>query len=83
MLSMCGSVESSDCLITLYQNEGIEIEIKSIVLAQYGSQIRKVVMDTLGLYGLNNLRVDVNDLGAFDFTIKARLIAALKRADLI
>ncbi len=83
MLSRCGSIESSDCLIRLYESNGLEINIESIVLEQYGKQIRKVIFDIVGHYKLTNLKVDIHDLGALDYTIKARLICALKRADLI
>ncbi len=83
MLSQCGSIESSDCLIRLYDGKGIEIHIESIVIKQYGAQIRKVIFDVLGYYNLNDIKVEINDVGALDYTIKARLMCALRRAELI
>ena len=40
---VCGSLESSDCLITVEDAEKTEILIESSVYQFYGEQIRKVI----------------------------------------
>lgn len=83
MLSMSGSVESCDCLVMLFKSDKVEIEIKSDVIIQYGDKIEEVVLNTLNEYSINNVKVVIDDKGALDYTIKARVEAALKRGELI
>ena len=74
-----GSFESSDCLITVSKAEQTEIRIESIVFEQFGDQIKDVLSSTLNEFGYRNILVECVDKGALDYTIKARLITALKR----
>ena len=45
--AMAGTLESSDAQVTLEPGEGLSIDIRSSVLAQYGRQIRACVEETL------------------------------------
>ncbi len=83
MIAMAGSVESCDCLITIFESDKIEIDLTSDVLVQYGEQIEKVILATLKEHNINNLRVVIEDKGALDYTIIARLTTALRRGNLI
>ncbi len=83
MLSMAGSVESCDCLITLYKSDCVDIDLRSDVIIQYGDQIKKVVLETLKKYNIENVKVNIEDKGALDYTIIARLESALERGGLI
>ncbi len=74
-----GTFESSDCLITVKRQKGLKIEINSIVFDQFGKQIEKVITDTLKQLNVSNISVLVNDKGALDYAIKARLITAIER----
>lgn len=75
-----GSVESNDILIMLSKGEGkIDIELDSVVEPQYGEDIKKVITETLEDCGVNNVKVVAKDKGALDFTIKARVKAAVGR----
>lgn len=78
----CGSLESNDCLITVSKNENLDIKINSIVQDSFGEAIYKVVKDTLKELGINNIKVTINDKGALDYAIKARLITAINRLEL-
>ncbi len=77
--AVAGSLESNDCLITVYEKKGRKIKLDSIVYDQFGDQILKVVNDVLDSLGVDNIFVDIVDKGALDYTIKARLITAIKR----
>lgn len=81
-VGMAGTLESSDVLIQVKANrgKGIEIDLESIVEKQYGKQIRKVVQEELEKLGVNNAVITIQDKGALDCTIRARLEAALFRA---
>lgn len=74
-----GSFESSDCLITVSSCDELLINIESIVFEQFGEQIKDVISTTLQEYNVSKLKVECVDKGALDYTIKARLITALKR----
>ena len=79
--SIAGTMESSDIMITLEPGSGgIEIELKSIVEKQFGRQIRSVITNTLSELQVNSAKVKAVDRGALDFTIQARVKAAVHRA---
>ena len=64
-----GTMESNDIMVTLEPAEagGIQIDLTSNVLQQFGAQIRSVITETLTEYGV-------------DCTIRARVTAALFRS---
>jgi len=79
---MAGSLESSDVLITVDSNnsKGREISLDSTVKRQYGKQILKVVNETLDTLSITDVKIRLEDKGALDCTIRARLEAAVYRA---
>ena len=79
--AMAGTLESSDALVTVEPGDsGIELEITSSVMNQYGRQIRATVLNTLGRLGVTSGQVTVVDKGALDCTIKARVECAVFRS---
>lgn len=76
---ICGSLESNDCLITVSESEKLEIVIESIVYEFFADQIKEVIINTLNELEIVHLKVFCNDKGALDYTIKSRLITAIKR----
>ena len=79
--AVAGTLESSDCMVTVEPAKtGIELELESAVIRQYGRQIRKVALATLKRLGVRNARVSIVDKGALDCTIKARVECAVMRA---
>ena len=79
MKTSAGSLESSDCLITISDSKELEIIIESVVFAQFGDQILEVITNTLNEHKITNVLVQCFDKGALDYTIKSRLETALKR----
>ena len=78
---MAGTVESSDAQITVEPGTyGIELNIESSVIQQYGRQIKAVVLETLKKLDVKNAKVSVVDKGALDCTLKARVEVAVFRA---
>lgn len=75
-----GTFESNDVYIIITPNDGIKIEIESPVLAEFGDRIREVIEETLEIYNVNNVYIKAQDKGALDFTIRARVETAIKRA---
>lgn len=79
--AVAGTLESSDAYVQVSPNEsGIEIVLESVVLTQFGDAIKASVMEVLAENGVTDAKVAVNDRGAIDCTIRARVETALKRA---
>ncbi len=79
MKTSAGSLESSDCLITISDSNKLEITIESVVFDQFGDQIQAVIEETLKEHNITKLFVQCFDKGALDYTIKSRLETAIKR----
>ena len=80
--AVAGTLESSDVLITVEPDPApkVVIEIEGATAARFGDQIRAVVAETLAGFGVASCRVRLQDKGALDCTIRARLSAAVLRA---
>ncbi len=81
--AQAGTLESSDVMITVApgtQGSGIVIELESIVLAQYGEDIKVMLEKTVKDQGITDIYIKAVDRGALDCTICARTLAALSRA---
>ncbi|MCM1043200.1 MAG: citrate lyase acyl carrier protein [Corallococcus sp.] len=78
---IAGSLESNDALITVKESNTLSLTVKSIVYDFFHKQIEKVIYDTLKEAGISNLEVICEDKGALDYTIKARLLTAIKRME--
>lgn len=80
-MATAGTLESSDCLVTVEPGEGsIALELSSSVMNQYGRQIKATVLETLERLGVDSASVTVVDKGALDCTIKARVECAVFRS---
>lgn len=70
----------NDALVTVEPiASGIEIELTSKVMRQYGDQIKSVILNTVKEAGYDGVKVTVQDKNAWDYTIKARVLGALER----
>ena len=81
-----GTLESNDIMISIASlppGSGMQIELSSIVLPQYGPMIYQTLEDTAKKLGQTDLMISAADKGALSCTIEARLQTALLRAELI
>jgi citrate lyase subunit gamma (acyl carrier protein) len=79
--AQCGSLESSDLLVQIKPNEGgLALDIESKVAVEYGTSLDRKIREILARYEIDNAHVHIQDQGALDFAIEARLETALKRA---
>ncbi|MRS89624.1 citrate lyase acyl carrier protein [Enterobacteriaceae bacterium RIT714] len=79
--SLAGTQESSDLMVKIAPADGeLEIVIRSEVIKQFGEQIRQVVDETLRGMDVRQGLIIVEDKGALDCVIRARLQSALLRA---
>lgn len=82
--AMAGTLESSDAMVTIEPAEagtGIDFELDSVVIHQFGDQIKKVVLETLERLDVQDARISIMDKGALDCTLKARVECAVFRAN--
>ena len=78
--AVAGTLESSDCQVTVEEGEGkIELTLNSAVINQYGNQIKKVVYETLEHLGVDNVRISIVDKGA---ELKELFIVPLDRLNI-
>ena len=70
----------SDCRVQfeLLQDGGLQIEIKSKVQALYGKKIAKLAREILSFFNIENAQLTIEDTGALDFVLAARIEAAIK-----
>ena len=79
--AVAGTLESSDCMVTVEPGEGkVDFTLDSAVAHQFGDQIRKVALETLSNLGVDNVKISIVDKGALDCTIKARIEGAVYRS---
>ncbi|MBM3318267.1 MAG: citrate lyase acyl carrier protein [Candidatus Eisenbacteria bacterium] len=78
-----GREDKSDVRVTISPGgpPGNEISVRSSVGRLFGPQIERVVSGTLERLGLRGARVEVDDRGALDWVLMARVEAAAKRFD--
>ena len=71
----------SDCRVTFEKTTegGLQIKIISKVNALYGKSIRKLAEDVLHFFDIENARLLIEDSGAVDFVLAARMEAAIKQ----
>ncbi len=72
----------SDCFVSLElkKNGGITVNLKSKVESLYGESILNLCRKELEFFGIKNAHLEITDTGALDFTIAARIEAAVKQA---
>lgn len=79
--AVAGTLESNDILITISGIGGSanSVSLSSIVINQFGPAIRAVIDQCLEASGLLGVEVTVQDKGALECTIKARMETAIAR----
>jgi citrate lyase subunit gamma (acyl carrier protein) len=75
-----GTLQSSDLMVFLEPASELVITIESTVKKQFEHLIRQKVQEVLDRQGVTAGAVRINDRGALDFAIEARVEAALRRA---
>lgn len=75
-----GTMESSDVYVEIEPGEsGIELQLESVVMNQFGEAIRQVVREVLAECGVDRAVVRVMDRGALECVIRARVETAVLR----
>lgn len=82
-IAKAGTLESNDILIMVSPNEDnkVDIEIESIVMKQFGHEIKKVIEDKLKELSITSVKLKAQDKGALNYTIGARVETAIRRTE--
>ena len=80
--ALAGTLESSDVMVRIgpSSESGIRLELESLVKQQFGAAIESVVRETLEKLGVERAQVSVDDKGALECILRARVQAAALRA---
>ena len=82
--AQAGAQESNDILITVTPNEQggiqVQLEAKRVILKQFGKQMEQIIQVKVEEMGVDNVTIRAQDKGALDYTIRARVQAAIERA---
>ena len=80
-IAVAGTLESNDIYVQVEPNEnGINLELESIVYNQFGEEIERTVREVLNDFDVKNITIRLKDRGAVECAIRARVETALKRA---
>jgi len=77
-----GTLESSDAFVRVIpiNEKGIVIELESSVEEIYGDAIRALILESANAMKVDGVKLIVQDKGALDYVIKARVQTAILRA---
>jgi citrate lyase subunit gamma (acyl carrier protein) len=78
--AMAGTLESNDVMVTVSPADALEVQVTSIVLGQFGEELRRVALDTAAQLGVQGALIELDDRGAVECTVRARVETALTRA---
>ena len=75
-----GTMESSDAYVEIEPGaNGLDIQLESVVLGQFGNAIDRTVREVLAEQGVTSANVRVIDRGALDCVLRARVETAVAR----
>ena len=74
-----GTMESSDVYVEIEPAASVQVQLESVVLEQFGDEIRKVVHEVLQEQGVDRANVRVIDRGALECVLRARVETAVLR----
>ena len=77
--AVAGTMESSDVYVEIEPGQGIDIQLESVVKAQFGDSIMQVVQEVLAECGVEDATVRLVDRGALECVIRARVETAVLR----
>ncbi|EHC82491.1 Citrate lyase gamma chain [Salmonella enterica subsp. enterica serovar Montevideo str. S5-403] len=80
-LAVAGTLESGDVMIRIapLDTQDIDLQISSSVEKQFGEAIRATILEVLSRYDVRGVQLNVDDKGALDCILRARLETLLAR----
>jgi len=78
--TVVGTLESSDAMIQITPCKELDLSISSSVEAQFKDAIEEVIRKILKEYKIDRAKIVINDKGALDCVLRARMITAIMRS---
>ncbi len=78
--AQAGTIQSSDLMVFVEPSPELLVQVESTVKRQFEHLIRRKIAEVLVTHGVTAGVVRVNDRGALDYAIEARLETALHRS---
>lgn len=78
--ALAGTLESSDLMVRVSPHEELQVVLNSEVMQQFGRRIEEVARETLRKLGVVDGQFLIEDKGALDCVIQARVQTAVMRA---
>ena len=75
-----GTLESSDCLVIVSPCDHKEVLLNSVSQKRFGAHLEKLIDETLQSLNIQSGHIEINDRGALDYCLKARIISAIQRS---
>jgi Citrate lyase, gamma subunit len=79
-----GVEETNDLFIEIEPSEkgsGVELDFKTSVPYQYGEHLHNLILKTVADADYTDLKMVVRDKGAWDYTVRARVLTVLERGN--
>ena len=78
--ALAGTLESSDLMVRIApRDDSLEIVLQSEVIQQFGASIEATVRETLAKLGITEGLIVIEDKGALDCVVRARVETAVSR----
>lgn len=74
-----GTMESSDAYVEIEPADSLEIQLESVVLAQFGQDIHRVITEVLQEQEVSRAKLRIFDRGALECVLRARVETAVLR----
>jgi len=80
--AVVGTLESGDVMIRIMplDTQQIDLQLNSSVEKQFGNAIRSTLLEVLNHYQVDGVQLIIDDKGALDCVLRARLETLLVRA---
>lgn len=80
--TVAGTQEAGDVMVNIGPNpgKGLAVQLNSKVLSIFGKAIEKTVREVLEEFDVNEAVVEIHDMGALDYVIRARMQCAICRS---
>jgi citrate lyase subunit beta/citryl-CoA lyase len=73
-----GTGAKGDCIVTVAPGSGMEVSVLAKSQRLLGTGLRAITEETVVRLGVSDVSVEVNDLGALDYVIAARIETAIR-----
>jgi len=77
--TQCGTLESSDCLVTISESETLRIDYRGANAGIFRKRTEAIVKELLKGRDLASVAISIQDNGALEVTIRARIETAIER----